>query len=164
MGRAIVKIKDKYLEWSSIVDAPLTWGMTLDELKEYIKAEYGSNGLLDLKNRLSRIEEKGTSYIDCCSVEDVISFNRAGPYETDLTKEQLYTAYCERKEIKTLGLKWKHENNSWYCVSEPEEYLALPIALLKIQREIEAYNDNYSYDAEGLIENIDSIIYDALWK
>jgi hypothetical protein len=41
MGRFICKFEDKddvyYLEWSTVVDAPVTFGMSLEEFKEYYR-------------------------------------------------------------------------------------------------------------------------------
>ena len=91
MGRAIVKIKDKYFVWSSIVDAPITYGMTVAELKAWHKLEYGKS--VDVEQRLKRVEERGTSYIDCRSVEEVIRMNRAGDNETCLTADEIYEKY-----------------------------------------------------------------------
>jgi len=92
MGRAIIKIKDKYFEWSSIVDAPVTYGMNEEELKSYIKGMYGEKGLRELPARLVRVEETGTSFIGS-SLEDIIPFNRAGANEENLTKEEIYQIY-----------------------------------------------------------------------
>ena len=100
MGRCIVKIKDKYLEWSSIVDAPVTFGMTLDELKGYIKEEYGREGMRELDKRLERVERTGASTIYEKSVDSIISCNRAGPNESHLTLEEIYQAYCLMQPIR----------------------------------------------------------------
>lgn len=94
MGRTLIKLKEFYLEWSSIIDAPLTFGMGLDELKTYIKDEYGEQGLRDLEVRLVRVEEKGTSEFDAADVVDTIWFNRAGPNERRATIEGIYQHYC----------------------------------------------------------------------
>jgi hypothetical protein len=93
MGRAIIKIKDKYFEWSSIVDAPVTYGMSKDELKSYIKGMYGEKGLRELPTRLLRVEKTGTSFVDRTSLDDLISFNRAGENEENLTKDEIYQIY-----------------------------------------------------------------------
>jgi hypothetical protein len=94
MPRYIIKLADKYLEWSTIVDAPVTNGMSLEEFKEYYKSEYGVQGLNGLEERLKRVEEKGTSSIYEGSVDEVISGNRAGDNEKKLTKEEIIEKYC----------------------------------------------------------------------
>ncbi len=86
-----------YLEYSTIVDAPITWGMSLDELHQHIKDKYGSEGLRELPARLVRVEAKGTSAHDDASADDTIVCNRAGLRETELTMAQLVDFYCERR-------------------------------------------------------------------
>ena len=103
MGRCIIKLtdektkKDYYLEWSSNVDAPVTYGMSLDELKEYYKEEYGDSGMRDLPICLKRVELFGSSMVDGSTVEDVISANRAGKKEKCLSKEEIIERYCVKK-------------------------------------------------------------------
>lgn len=94
MGRFIVKLREHYLEWSTIVDAPITYGMTLDELKEYIRDEYGNEGMEQLPARLERLEAKGTSALHEQSAESAIWLNRAGPDESTLTMMGIYRHYC----------------------------------------------------------------------
>ena len=86
-----------YLEWSSVTDAPGTYGMTLDELREYIKEEYGNEGLRELPERLRRVEEFGTSRWPRASVEEVVDSNKAGEGGTSLTLDEIYRDYCENR-------------------------------------------------------------------
>lgn len=64
MPSFIIKVKDEkfnkdyYMEWSTIVDAPVTYGMSLDEFKEYYKEQYGIKGMEGLEDRMTRVEEK----------------------------------------------------------------------------------------------------------
>lgn len=69
MGRQIVKVApdvDAYLEWSSIVDAPV-WAGTRDELLEYLVGEHEHRGAVDLRDveavreRIARADETGSS-------------------------------------------------------------------------------------------------------
>jgi len=84
-----------YLEWSTVVDAPTVFGMSLEEFKEYYKDEYGRQGMWDFDKRLERVEAKGTSSMMHNSVEEVISGNRAGKDETELTLKQIISYYCK---------------------------------------------------------------------
>jgi hypothetical protein len=93
MGQFIVKLAGKYLVWSTIVDAPVSYGMDEAELREWIKDEYGEQGLRDLPARLARVEKKGTSALTYESAERTIWFNRAGPNETQLTVPQIIAEY-----------------------------------------------------------------------
>ena len=95
MGKCIVKIKDKYFEWSTIVDAPVTYGMNKEELRNYIKEEYGNRGLRELPQRLERVEEKGASWQSGANLEDTIRLNRAGENEETITKEGIYNKFTE---------------------------------------------------------------------
>jgi len=100
MPRYIVKLHDHYFEWSTIVDAPVTFGMTLDEFTEYYEAEYGHDGMRDLPERLARVEEYGTSGLCGQTPNDLISgYNRAGPDECYLTLNEVYLAYCLHQPI-----------------------------------------------------------------
>jgi hypothetical protein len=100
MPRYIVKLTDEktntnyYLEWSTVVDAPITYGMSLEEFNDYYKEEYGNSGLEQLAARMERVEQKGTSSMLDASADEVISFNRAGDGETCITKEQIIQKFC----------------------------------------------------------------------
>ena len=95
MSRCIIKINDKYFEWSTIVDAPVTYGMDKSELKTYIKNEYGNEGLRKLPQRLKRVEKRGASWVDGHDLDYTIAFNRAGENESELTKQEIYEKYTE---------------------------------------------------------------------
>lgn len=100
MPRLICKFTDNneswYLEWSTVVDAPITFGMSLEDYKSYYKDEYGNQGMSDLESRLQRVENKGTSSMIYKSLDDLIGYNRAGRNETVLSKQQLIDVYCTR--------------------------------------------------------------------
>ena len=96
MGKAIVKIKDKYFEWSTNVDAPVTLGMSKSQLETYVKQRYGLSGAAELDERLKRVEDKGHSflgYYGTLTLDELIAANRAGDNENELTKEQIYNKY-----------------------------------------------------------------------
>ena len=99
MGRYILKIKDYYLEWSTVVDCPVTFGMNLDQLTRHIRHEYGANGLRDLPERLERVNQTGTSKRGG-NLQDVISGNRAGPNESELDLGEIHQAYCLQEPIR----------------------------------------------------------------
>ena len=100
MGRPIIKLGDYYLEYSSIVDAPIMFGLTLEEFKDYYRTKYGTSGMDGLGARLERADLYGTSYLEKQNVGDAISCNRAGPDNSELTEEEIYQAYCLRKPIR----------------------------------------------------------------
>lgn len=97
MGRVIILIKDRYFEWSTVVDAPVSPGMTLKELRRYIRRRYGTEGLSELAERLERVQAKGTSSLIHDSLEEEILLNRAGPRETRITADEIYELYTEKR-------------------------------------------------------------------
>jgi hypothetical protein len=106
LPRYIIKLKDTdrdyYLMWSTIVDAPITYGLTLEQFQDWYREEYGKAGLAEFTERMTRVVQKGTSSNLHSSVEEVIKYNRAGPDETCLTREQILEKYC-RSQRNTDG-------------------------------------------------------------
>lgn len=118
MGRGIIKLndgqRDWYMIWSTVVDAPITYGDSVDGLRAFIKDESGDDGLRDLPARLARVEAKGTSFHDDATVYDTINFNRAGKGETCLTPEQLIAMYCHRSG-DIVGHKHDVDDSLAFC-------------------------------------------------
>lgn len=100
MGRAIIKIKDYYLIWSSVVDAPVSFGMNRADLEAWLKEEYGRAGFPGWLQLIPVADERGTSFYERDSVEDTIDGNRAGPMGACLTLDEIYTAYCLQEPIR----------------------------------------------------------------
>lgn len=102
MARVIFKLEDPregeepwYLEWSTVVDAPVTYGMRMDEFLEHYQNSYGTEGMRGLGERLKRVEANGhSSLIDEPGLKWINNFNRAGPNETHLTTDQIFQIYC----------------------------------------------------------------------
>jgi len=86
------------LEWSTIVEAPVTWGMTEEEFRSYYQTKYGTDEMEKLGERLARVEAKGTSARHYDDLDDLIFSNRAGHREAHLDKEGIIEFYCRRKE------------------------------------------------------------------
>lgn len=100
MAHVIVKLKDEdvdyYLMWSTVVDSPITAGLTLEQLKEYYKSQYGEIQFeMTFESQMKRVNEKGVSYFLADSVEEFISHNRAGESEKCLTYEEIVDRYCK---------------------------------------------------------------------
>ncbi len=59
MPKYIIKITDPkdntdyFMEWSTVVDAPITYGCSLEEFKEYYKKEYGNQGMKDFEELIN---------------------------------------------------------------------------------------------------------------
>jgi len=93
MPTCIAKIKNKYFEWSTIVDAPVTYGMSLEQFKEYYKHQYGQSGMDKLEDRLKRVEKTGTYFHDGMTVRELLQGNRAGPDEKCATEDEILDQY-----------------------------------------------------------------------
>ena len=93
MGRYIIKIKDRYFDWSTIVDAPITNGMTAEEFEKYHRKEYGE-GYHDraFSRRMELTEKSGTSAIGQ-DLDWLLLLNRAGDQESEISKEEIYRRY-----------------------------------------------------------------------
>lgn len=100
MARVIIKLinnqKEYYFEWSTVCDAPITYGMSLEELKEYYLFEYGKYHFKDLEERLKLVEKNGSSS-RLYSLKDLIDSNVAGENGEKLTIEQIIEIYCNKK-------------------------------------------------------------------
>lgn len=110
MPNCLIKLVDDqkrewYMEWSTISAAPRSYGMSLDELHDYIREEYGREGLRELPERLARIKKTGTSFVnDEYTVDLLIHSNRAGrnpgEREHSLTKAQIIERFCHQRPKK----------------------------------------------------------------
>lgn len=106
MGNLLVKLApDCYVEWSSIVDAPISSTMTLDQLWDYIREEYGRDGAERLPARLARCDVNGTSSNDGTTLETLEAYNRAGPGETTLSIAEIIQQYAPRDVVDRDGKK-----------------------------------------------------------
>lgn len=94
MGRYIIKINDKFFLWSTVVDAPITYGLTMDELTESIRFEYGQRGVDELPERLERVQKHGHSALFDMTLAELLDGNRAGENETTITVDEIYQKYA----------------------------------------------------------------------
>lgn len=103
MPRTIIKLRhegtDYYLEWSSIVDAPVTYGMPFEEFTEYYRERYGGDGLTRFAERMERVRATGTSTHYGDSAEEFVAYNRAGPEESCLTLEGIILGYITLRHL-----------------------------------------------------------------
>lgn len=93
-----------YMEWSTVVDAPTSWGMPLAEFREHYRVRYGEHGIRSLSERLARVEQTGTSEHGPGSAEDMIRGNRAGCDEFELTIGDVIEWYCVKREGPPEGV------------------------------------------------------------
>jgi hypothetical protein len=104
MPRHIIKIRDYYLLWSSVVDAPVA---VCDEAQfellgkvYFYDHEPSENELAFFNELMDRVRRHGTSHKQLTNVEDFIAFNRAGPGERPLTLGEIYKVYCLKEPIE----------------------------------------------------------------
>lgn len=76
--------KEYYLVWSTIVDAPVTYGMSKENYMEWYKEEYGRIAL----------EEWLQGKRNMADIEEFLNYNRAGENEEQLDKEGILNKYC----------------------------------------------------------------------
>lgn len=94
MPRCIVKLKeDTYVEWSTIVDAPVTYILTRKEMLKYLDERYGTVSFEENRERLDRTDKNGTSFHEMTHAEELICSNRAGENEEKITLEQILERY-----------------------------------------------------------------------
>jgi hypothetical protein len=102
MPRYIIKMKkgdeSAYLVWSTVTDSPITKGMTLEDLQAFVEFEEGASGLARLPERMERVERFGTSALIPMSVEELMTFNRAGPNESELSYDGVWDNFVANKE------------------------------------------------------------------
>lgn len=81
------------MEWSTIVDAPVTEGMSLPDFMDFYRRQYGESKTRCIGGRLERVERTGISS-ECDTLEQICRHNRAGERETSLDYFGLLDAYC----------------------------------------------------------------------
>lgn len=114
MPTFIVEIRDGddrwLLEWSTVVDAPVTFGMSEDAFRAYYREEYGRHGYEnEFEQRMARVRASGTSHRGGESPLDLMRFNRAGHHETQATPTEIVEWYCRRQEEPPEGVGHRHE-------------------------------------------------------
>lgn len=87
-----------YLEWSTVVDAPVTFGMSLKEFKSYYREQYGAASMRELDMRLERVERLGTSSLLGHTVQELISTN-----PKKLTLDEIIEWYCVKRKNPPKG-------------------------------------------------------------
>ncbi len=114
MGRCIAAVdhggQRYYLEWSTVVDAPVSRGMILADFLAHYAAEYGRAGLRNVAERIDRADKCGTSSRDGESFAELIAGNHAGEDGTELTREQIVDHYILGKPL-AKGTTWNPDDD-----------------------------------------------------
>ena len=66
MGKYIINLDGYYMEWSTVVDAPVTWGMSLAAFQDYYLQEYGESEFSKLDERLDGKSKTWKKRIERC--------------------------------------------------------------------------------------------------
>lgn len=97
MGRYICHHEGFFFEWSTVVDAPVTYAMPREEFEQYYREEYGRANLYDFEKRMERAVNTGTS-AHRETLADLIRTNRAGPRDGRLSFKALLKMLHDRPE------------------------------------------------------------------
>ncbi len=85
--------------WSTIVDAPTTFGMTEKEYEQDYLYQFGQRSKLDLEQAMVRARQKGCGFFGTTSLDDLMNGrNHAGKGGQRLTKEEIIEWYLRKKE------------------------------------------------------------------
>lgn len=97
------KPTDLYLEYSTVVDAPVTYSCTREQMRNHLlhRDGHGHDNGAWIDERLDRAVRKGSSDRDeRATLETTISCNRAGKGETEMSPEQFIRHYfTERRGV-----------------------------------------------------------------
>lgn len=111
MGHGVVKLaEDKYVEWSTVVDAPITYVLSRQEAVNF----FG-------EDRVARSDRNGHSYLDY-EPGDRTAFNRAGPWESCITKEAILRKYSSPEAEKSFVLQVEDIRPYTTCDDDGKNY------------------------------------------
>jgi hypothetical protein len=133
MGSYIVKLKDRYVEWSTVCDAPVSDGMTRDGIKSGFIGRYGPDPNLD--EYLALADKYGASYPDL----NWRTYNRAGPHETFVNEDELYQVFCLGLDLDPATVQRKLREQAEEIESSKRE--AKPLSDSPTDEEIKAAFD-----------------------
>lgn len=85
MGRFLVKIKERYVLWSTVVDAPVNVFKDKAHCRAELLVEWGRVAELGIDEAIATCDERGVSSRRYTDVKDAVSYNRAGKNETSLS-------------------------------------------------------------------------------
>ena len=97
---------EQFLIWSTIVDAPVSYGMNEAELTEWCRHEYGDKEIDSgsHQKRVDRCRKNGTSSMLGNTAEGLIEINHAGPKGAKLSREEFIDVYCRKRHAPKSGL------------------------------------------------------------
>lgn len=96
MGQGIIKIRDKYFIWSTVVDAPISLALSAEEVESWVWMEYGNEALKEHPARMERVEKTGTSYHGE-TLETLLACNRAGTDEKTISADEILEKFKDEE-------------------------------------------------------------------
>ena len=98
MGKCILMLDGKFMQWTSVTDSPVTPLLPEPLFQNYWYAEYGRSGWVDYANMIEDAKKMGCS-ARFHAVDEILSNNHAGEKGKKMTKAQIIEAYtCESPE------------------------------------------------------------------
>jgi hypothetical protein len=100
MGHALIHLgNDDYIEWSTVVDAPIGYTLTRAEVVQACLAANASD-------RIARLDTNGHTWRDLApqTPQQLVSCNRAGPHESCLTLAALLRCYADETAYTAFEL------------------------------------------------------------
>lgn len=91
MAHIIIKLQNLYCEWSTIVDAPVSYMMNAEEMTACIRERYGTEGARS--SVLANLEDHGTSCGLPWTPARIIAYNRAGENGSELDEAGIIARY-----------------------------------------------------------------------
>jgi len=92
--------RDRYFVWSTVTDAPSTYGMTERECVEWFSFNNNIRGFGHAAGLMALARKSGTTS-SLLSLDDIDYWNRAGHSETRLSLDEIYRIYCEERRLPT---------------------------------------------------------------
>jgi hypothetical protein len=118
MGRGFIKLndgeRDWYFEWSTVVDAPTTLGLSRDEMSAYVLDEYGERSHEWWPRSLERLDRYGLSALRLKDPREMFEGNRAGAGESCLSPDEIIACYGRGEHMARDGrclLKGRHTHS-----------------------------------------------------
>ena len=108
MGKVIFKVDDngeeRFLVWSSIVDAPVTFACTEEEIVGLWVEDAKERATEEAQRMIERARATGSSSrMNYNTLADVVGVNRAGPSESALTENEIVEFFVRRKKNPTAA-------------------------------------------------------------
>lgn len=102
MNRVLLHHMGSWLEWSTILDVPVTTGMGRDDMRDLLTAR--GEPADEVERALDAAERNGTSIRDQrqpgwgMGIGQLVAGNRAGPGESEMPENEIVRRYLVERE------------------------------------------------------------------